>query len=188
MDSRYKRLQASRFLGENLAARDRLKKAYRMMEPFLKPTLPLLDIGSRDGWLLEYLKRKKFKYVQGIEITEEAVKYAQSKDRNVVWGDAHDLSAFGVGQYGAVLMIHSLEHCYDPKKVINQVHKTLQIKGIFYIEVPLEKKAHTDMGHFCNFTDIKDVMNLLGNRFVLLKHKLYTMGKVKHLMCVFRRI
>lgn len=186
---RYFRSQASRFEGESVKARSRLKKAYRLFKPYVSPQQPLLDIGSRDGWFLEYLKRKKFSSVLGVEITEEAVKYAQKHGRNVIWGDAHELSSFGDEEFGTVIMNHSLEHCYDPKRAIEGVYRILKTQGILFIEVPLEKQPNVENAHFCNFASVHDLRDLLGDGFKLLKQQVTPMGKgVKHLSCVFRKI
>lgn len=192
---RYKESQAKRFFGgEVTVARGRLKKAYRMLAPFANPNQPTLDIGTRDGWFVEYLTRKKFKNVQGIELTEDAVKYAQSQGRNVIWGDAHDLSAFGNQEYGNVIMIHSLEHCYNPQKVAADVHRILKPGGLFFIEVPIEQKSNEKMAHFCNFRNVHDVIRTLDkSKFELLKDKTYAPDgkvhkKLRHLMCAFRRV
>ncbi len=189
----YKESQAKRFFGTDVkTARGRLKKAYRFFEPFVRKNRPVLDIGTRDGWLVDYLRRKKFRHVQGIEITEDAVKYARSQGRNVIWGDAHDLSSFGDQEYGTILMIHSLEHCYKPKKVAKSVYRMLEPKGIFFIEVPLESDPNWRMAHYCNFTNIHDVVQLLDKtKFELLKDKIYLPDRkkhhIRHLMCAFRR-
>lgn len=168
--------------------RSRLKKAFRFFKPYISPVEPLLDIGTRDGWMLDYLRRKKFKDLQGIDITEEAVKYAQSQGRNVIWGDAHDLSAFEESEFGTVLMIHSLEHCYDPYKAINNVHRILKPSGVLFVEVPLEEKVNPKVAHFCCFADVRSLSILVGEQdFDLLKHRTYSLGKAKHLMCVFEK-
>lgn len=190
----YKKSQAKRFFGgEVVDARNRIKKAYRFFKPFVRPEEPVLDIGTRDGWLVEYLKRKKFHSVQGIELTEDAVKYAQSQGRNVIWGDVHDLSAFETEGYGSVLMIHSLEHCHDPQKAVEGVHRVLRPGGVFVIEVPLETKVNYEYAHYCKFEGIHDVVQLLDkSRFELLREKTYQPDpkrhpRLKHLMCAFRR-
>lgn len=185
---KYLKAQAGRFSGENKEARRRLKSAYRFLRPYLSRDKPVLDIGTRDGWFVDYLRRKKFQDVQGIEITEDAVKYAQSQNRNVIWGDAQDLSAFEDEYYGTVLMIHSLEHCYDSKSAVEGVHRILQPGGTFFIEVPLEHSPDVTVAHFCNFTSVHEVKELLGDKFQLLKHKVVPMGrKVRHLLCAFRK-
>lgn len=189
----YRDNQAKRFFGgETLMVRGRLKRAYRFFAPFVNKDLPVLDIGTRDGWMLDYLRRKKFKNLQGIEITEEAVQYARSQGRNVIWGDVHDLSSFDGEEYGTVLMIHSLEHCYDPRVAIEGVHRILKPSGIFFIEVPLEGKPNENMAHYCNFTNIHDVVNIVDKiKFRLLKDGIYLPNpkkpSIRHLMCTFRR-
>ena len=185
----YTKAQAARFSGENLAARNRLKSAYRFFEVFVDKNLPLLDIGARDGWMLEYLKRKKFVNTTGVDITVDAVKYAQSQGRNVIWADMHDLSSFDTESFGTILMIHSLEHCYNTQVVVDGLLRILKPSGILYVEVPLETSAAKDVAHFCNFTSIHDVIKVLGPQFKQLKHKVVPLSKkLKNMLCVFRKI
>jgi glycosyltransferase involved in cell wall biosynthesis len=189
----YKDAQAKRFFGgEVLEVRGRLKQAYQLFSQFVDLNLAVLDIGTRDGWLVEYLKRKKYTDVLGLELTEAAVKYAQSRGRNVVVGDAHKVAEmFPPRKFGTVLMIHSLEHCYDPQLVINNVYKILKDQGILFVEVPLESEPKHDVAHFCSFPTIKDLIKLLGeHRFVLLKHKIVEVDphqNINHMLAVFRK-
>jgi len=185
----YLNAQAKRFSGENVAAQNRLKSAYRFFKSFVSKELPLLDIGTRDGWMLTYLYRKKFKSLIGIDITEVAVKYAQNQGRNVIWGDMHNLTSFGDEDFGTVLMTHSLEHCYDTKIVVDGVYRILKKDGIVYVEVPLESRAKRDVAHFCNFQSIHDVIKVLGPKFKLLKHKVVPIRRrLRNLLCVFRKV
>jgi len=188
-EKEYLDAQAKRFSGENVEARNRLKSAFRFFEKFVKPELPLLDIGTRDGWMLDYLIRKRFINIMGIDITVDAVKYAQSQNRNVIWGDMHNLAAFNDGEFGTILMTHSLEHCYDAKVVASGLYRVLQPGGILYVEVPLESRAAKDVAHYCNFESIHDVVKILGSGFKLKKHKVVQVSrKLKNLLCVFERI
>lgn len=52
--------------------------------------MEVLDIGTKDGQFPEYLK-DKVKNVIGLEISEKYVKYAQSKNRPVIYGDVSSL-------------------------------------------------------------------------------------------------
>jgi len=181
--------QAKRFSGENVEARNRLKSAYRFFEPFVDKQQSLLDIGTRDGWMLDYLRRKKITNTMGIDITEDAVKYAQSQGRNVIWGDMHNLSAFSEAEFGTLIMIHSLEHCYNPQVVVNGLSRILKLGGILYVEVPLENKPAKEVAHYYNFSSVHDVVKVLGSHFKLLKHKVVPVSKkLKNLLCVFQRI
>ena len=184
-----RQIHAARFAKENAAVRDRLIESYRFFKPFVDKDLPLLDIGARDGWMLEYLKRKKFMNTTGVDITVDAVKYAQSQGRNVIWADMHDLSSFDTESFGTILMIHSLEHCYNTQVVVDGLLRILKPGGILYVEVPLETHAAKDVAHFCNFTSIHDVLKTLGPQFKLLKHKVVPLSKkLKNMLCVFRKI
>lgn len=189
----YKDAQAKRFFGgEVLEVRDRLKYAYKLFSRFIDPNLAILDIGTRDGWLVEYLQRKKCPDVLGLELTEAAVKYAQSQGRNVIVGDAHKVAEmFPPRKFGTVLMIHSLEHCYNPKKVVNDVHHILKDNGIFFIEVPVESEPKQGVAHFCNFPTIRDLVKMLDERrFTLLKHNIVQVNpnkNIHHMLAVFKK-
>jgi ubiquinone/menaquinone biosynthesis C-methylase UbiE len=189
----YKQSQAGRFFGgEVKEVQGRLKHAYKFFGPYTDKTLSVLDIGARDGWMVEYLKRKHYYEVIGLEITEAAQQYARSRGRRVILGDAHDLSIFPDNKFGTVLITHCLEHCHTPQKVVDEVCRVFQKGGIFYVEVPLETEAARDMAHFCNFLSIEDVAKLLGPRFELLQHRIVLGDKtnpdIKHLQSIFRKM
>jgi 2-polyprenyl-3-methyl-5-hydroxy-6-metoxy-1,4-benzoquinol methylase len=186
----YEEAQAKRFFGHDMEeTKERLRQALTFFKPLLEENGSILDIGTRDGWFVEYLhNEKRYPCVLGIEITKEAVEYANRQGRKVIQGDAHNLSCLCLCKYSIVTMIHSLEHCYDPKKVIEEIWKVLSPEGMFFIEVPLESKAKIGMAHFCNFTNIGDIQNLLGEYFSLIKYEIYSArNNQKHLMCLFRR-
>lgn len=186
---KYERAQAKRFSGENKAARNRLKQAYRFIKPIVKSDRPLLDVGCRDGWFIEYLGKKHFTDCVGMELTEKAVQHAQQRGRNVIQGDAHtDLNQFEDQQFNTILMIHSLEHCHSPKTVVEEVYRILQQGGVLYIEVPLEDSPTLEVAHYCSFQSIHDVIDLVGDNFELLKQKSIKMAPdIVHLMCAFRK-
>ncbi len=47
-----------------------------------------------------------------------------------------------------VLLISTLEHIYDPKTAINEIHRVLQIGGKVYIQVPFIFFHHDKMDYF----------------------------------------
>lgn len=167
--NQYKQIQGRRFEGEAIQAHKRQKQSYKFFRQFVTPDMSVLDIGTRDGWMTEYLQNKGHKQVLGIELVDAAVKHARERGRNVISGDAHDLSSLKVGQFDAVLMIHSFEHCHNPTKVVEEVRRVMCPNGLFYIEVPVEAEANRDMAHFCCFTTIEDVTKLVGSRFEFIK-------------------
>lgn len=185
----YKKVQASRFSGSDITiVQKRLKTAYKFFKPIVKPQHPVLDLGTRDGWFVEYLTKKGFKDIQGVELNKEAVKWAQSQGRNVIAGDMHDLSMFPPNHYHTILSIHSLEHCYDVPKVVDGFHRLLVPGGVLYIEVPREQKANRKMAHFTPFSSPEIIVEQLGDRFETLKQRVDHIDKnIYHILSAHRK-
>lgn len=190
-DSEYVQGQAKRFKEFNPAdplLLRRLRFAWRFFSEYIDKTKPVLDLGARDGWFVEYLsKRKKLKRVMGIELVPEAVVRAQENGRNVIQGDAHDLSQFSNESFGTILMIHSLEHCHSPSKVAKEIRRLLQNDGIVYIEVPVEKVPDKDVAHFVSFSCLEDLTKIFSG-FEVVRHRVVKFVRgVRHIQCVFKK-
>ena len=191
-----RQIHAARFAKENAAVRDRLIESYRFFKPFVDKDLPLLDIGARDGWMLDYLKRKRFTNIMGIDVYVEAIKHAQWQGLNVVRADMHDLSLFEKEKFGTILMIHTFELCHDAKVVMDGIIRILKPNGILYVEMPIEGHNIKDVDlfrnfavHSYNFTSIHEIQDAVGTQFELLKHKLtFLRKKRKNLLCAFKKI
>lgn len=94
----------------------------------------ILDVGCGSGKFLEILNKKGWETF-GVDISPVAVKNAKEKGLNVFEGELHDMS-FSQEYFDVVIMRHSLEHMYDPKKEIEAAYKILRYNGILTIEVP----------------------------------------------------
>ena len=74
----------------------------------------------------------------------------------VTFADAHDLSAFKAGQFGAVLASHVLEHLDDPRRALAEWHRvTANDPGALFIVTPSWWAPHTLLhpGHLWYFPD-----------------------------------
>lgn len=114
----------------------RYERASTAIIPVCEKIAPLLDVGCRDGRCLLHFMDRGFVDVQGVDISMEGLRIAKENKLKVSFMDAHDLSDFPDAQFGVVLMLHSLEHCYAPGKVVQEVWRILKSPGFFYIEVP----------------------------------------------------
>lgn len=89
----------------------------------------LLDIGCNSG---EFLKRlvtgKKNIRAKGIDISENAVKIAQSKGLDVVLGDSEALP-FEDGTFDYVVLMEVLVHVHDPRKMLSEIRRVLKADG-----------------------------------------------------------
>ncbi len=114
--------------------------------------LKLLDIGSRDGWILDKLVSCGFtkENLVGLEISPWAAKNARAHGRNVLTGDAHDLSRFPDAGFDVVVAIHSLEHTHAPEKVLEGIKRVLKPGGLLMAVAPIEVVGAGIRGDHCH--------------------------------------
>jgi len=147
----------------------RHNNAFIFMKPYIKSYKeePILDIGCRDGHILEILKENGFTNLHGLDVVK---KYLIDKDVNYYNCDAAQMDKiFDEESFSAVIISHVLEHMVDPDIVINQIHRILKPDGMLYIEIPLESKIRPDQGHFTFFKKPKHLYTLLENKFEILE-------------------
>lgn len=98
----------------------------------------ILDIGCRDAAYFDVLKEKNIN-CYGIDISEKSVNYALSKNRNVILGDASELSLYFQNiKFDLILSNHSFEHFLYPKKILEECYSILSNNGFFVIKIPNE--------------------------------------------------
>ena len=81
-----------------------------------------------------------FYNAKGVEVFKDYIKYAQSKGRNVEFGDIHDLP-YKDSTFDIVYCRHTLEHTLNPQKAMEELYRIVQSKGVLYVSVPLEMQA-----------------------------------------------
>lgn len=69
-----------------------------------------------------------------------------------VQGDATRLP-FGSAAFDAVICAELLEHVYDPRRVVQEIHLVLKPNGRILITVPFLVQIHGDPGDFARYTD-----------------------------------
>lgn len=96
-----------------------------------KYTDAILDIGTGNGSLLTRLFRIGYTNLTGIDPF-----IAESKDYGAV--KILKKNVFEVTeQYDLVMMHHSLEHMFEPKKVLKQLHSIIKTGGKLLIRIPV---------------------------------------------------
>ncbi len=120
----------------------RVEKAQRMvktLEDYLGgdnlSKLTLLDIGSSTG-IIAHTLASHFRKVIGIDIDEEAVKYAkrtfQQDNLIFVRGDSMKLN-FSDNTFDVVICAQIYEHVPDPQKLFQEIYRILKPKGVCYL-------------------------------------------------------
>lgn len=96
--------------------------------------LSLLDIGCSTGYMTK-LYSSYFKEVTGIDIDQNAVKYAQenNSDESVKFqiGNAMDVD-FPSNSFDVITCSHIYEHVPDAKRLLSEIYRVLKPKGFCY--------------------------------------------------------
>ena len=99
----------------------------------------ILDVGCRQGHILNTLFNYKYKNLYGFDIGDKAVELwsrLRFRDNLKKW-DAHDPFPFK-GPFDLITCSHVLEHCHTPEKVIENIMAVLKPGGYIHAIVPIE--------------------------------------------------
>jgi len=96
----------------------RHKTAFELIDKGL-----VLDLGCGDGLFLKMLKNKGIKGI-GIEVSEVAIEKARAKELDIKKFDfTINKLPFPDNFFETVVLLDVLEHLYQPKKVLKEVHR-----------------------------------------------------------------
>jgi 2-polyprenyl-3-methyl-5-hydroxy-6-metoxy-1,4-benzoquinol methylase len=124
---------------------------------------PILDIGCRDGHILEILEENGFTNLNGLDVVK---KYIKNPKVNYYNCDAARMDRIFMDKiFKVVILSHVLEHVIDPEIVINQIHRILKDDGILFIEIPLETKVKPEVGHFSFFKKPPHLYRIMEDKF-----------------------
>lgn len=146
----------------------------RLAGQLISYDISILDAGARDGWTVQFLNDLGYKNVTGAELLEEYVEYCKALKRNVVQGDLHALP-FDKDAFEFCYSRHTLEHCLDPIKVINEMFRVTKKEGYLYFSFPMERKT---LGkHTIAIPDIETINEILQK--INYKYEPIYIGKAK---------
>lgn len=89
----------------------------------------LLCIGPRDNFEIHSFQRKGFSGVCGIDL------FSQGPD--VIIMDMHRMT-FPDDSFDVVYASHSLEHSYDPNRVVGEIVRVAKDRAVLAVEVPIK--------------------------------------------------
>jgi len=121
---------------------------------------PLLEVGSCEGYLFDHLKDEGFKDIYGIDISPDAIKKLNQRGYK---GEVLDIHKSDIREkYSSIISSHSLEHCHDPKKALDNIHKALKKNGRLLVLVPCQKKKSSvpdKFGHWYHFESFEELLS-----------------------------
>lgn len=111
----------------------------------------ILDCACGDGTGLQCFESLGFKNVVGVELCREKARLARRSKFKVFQKDMHKLlSIFRPSTFDIIFSSHTLEHAFDPDRVVRNFHELLRFLGSIFIVLPYpdevkdkhRKKAH----------------------------------------------
>lgn len=116
-------------------------------------SLKILDAGCGGGATLQSLRR--YGRARGMELSEEAVRYARERGREVVEGSIENMP-FAAGEFDLALALDVVEHVPEDLRALEELCRTLRPGGSLLVTVPaLEMlwSAHdVANGHYRRYT------------------------------------
>lgn len=95
----------------------------------------VLDCACGGGAEIDQLKRMGFKYAVGVELHPKFIRTAQTVADGVLRGDMHSL-CFKDSSFDIVSSFHTIEHAYDPAKLIQEFWRVLKPEGQLFVILP----------------------------------------------------
>ena len=132
-----------RGIKENLFQRFWHYRRFRNLDKLIEPTEgKILDVGCADGTATKFiLEQSKADLVVGVDVLQSSVDYAKkrfkSKKLKFLTAEAENLP-FENNQFEAVFCLDSIEHFFEPEKVVQEIRRVLKKNGYLVILV------HTD--------------------------------------------
>lgn len=140
----------------------RIKNGFDFLYEYIEnkgKKIKILDIGCRNGNLLNLFLKKGFYNLYGVDISQKALDVVDKRIKTFL-SDAHKLP-FDDDIFNVVILTHTLEHCEHPEIVIKEIYRVMVNKGVLFIEVPLETKENFNTGHFTHFEEAQDLFKIL---------------------------
>lgn len=137
----------------------------KVLTPFLKPNIRMLDAGCGAGGNMEFMG--KYGTVFGIDISKEMVEYCRTVGLKVSHGSVCNIP-FEDGDFDVVLCLDVLEHIADEQVVVKELKRVVKPGGILIFSVPaftwLWGKHDVQNNHFrrYNFNQLESLLKKSG--------------------------
>jgi len=120
-----------------------------------------IDLGTRDGFGIEEMRRLGVREAVGVEIVPETAEEASRRLGGAVRsGDMRQLSEPD-GRWDLVTCIHTLEHVPDPERALAEMVRITKPGGWLLVVVPREETPIQKHAHNCAFPTIERLRDFL---------------------------
>jgi len=125
----------------------------------------MLDVGCGTGAVMEFLKSRG--EIEGVDMSEEALKYCRAKGLNVRQGFADKID-YADETFDVVFALDVLEHLENDGAAVKEIHRILKTGGLFIATVPAHKflwSYHDESLHHKRRYAKKEFEDLLSKQF-----------------------
>lgn len=140
-----------------------------LLAKYVNKNDPILDVGIREGWFLEFLRNMGYTNLFGIDIYSKSVKLARLRGLKA---EVLDIQQDKLDKkFKAVVMSHVFEHVQRPLVALKNVNDMLVKGGIVLVEVPREshKKQGVNASHFMRFHSMEYLKKFFNERWKIEK-------------------
>lgn len=126
----------------------------------------ILDVGCGTGAIIKKLNEAGYK-AQGVDVSEEALKYCRQKGLQVIQGGA-DRLPFADNYFDAVISLDMLEHLKDDRKAVEEISRVIKPGGYLIITVPAHQflwSSHDEFLHHERRYNKKEILALFDQNF-----------------------
>lgn len=116
--------------GEENNVRHTMWLYYNLAKPYLPDRNRMLDVGCDMGFMLEAAKSDGFRHAVGLEPVPEARRVAQQIPGAEISDKFFEDTDFPQGHFDLVVMIHVLDHLFDPREVLQRAYENLRPGGV----------------------------------------------------------
>jgi len=146
------------------------------------PGKKVLDIASGSGYGTEFLRVHNTEEVVGVDISKEAVDYAQNRYPLCKFIAEDAINYVNTDYFDVITSFETIEHVKEPQKLVDNIYKSLKIGGYFLASAPVFK--HKNPYHLTEFT-AESFHAMVGSKF---KIEQEVMQECKSLILICKKI
>lgn len=175
---------------------DRTQKMYKELSSILSYNIKLrvLDIGSGDGTLINFLQSKFPQHIYyGCDISKEAIKTNEKEKPSIYWKrvDFNKPVPFDKNFFDIIIAGEIIEHLYNTDNFFKEVHSILKKNGVLLLTTPNLASWMNRLFLLFGFqpfdTEVSDESHIFGKEFIYHLTGKEVSQSVGHLRCFTKK-
>jgi len=148
----------------------------------------ILDVGSADGFgAFLMTANKKIKNITCIEVQDKALQLSRDKLKGIdnikIFKAMAESMGFIDSNFDSVFCGQTLEHVFDDKKAIKEIHRV--VKDIVVFSVPI--KGGISLQHVREYKSEEEFKMLLSNYFTFIEQKYFKEKNINRIVLTCKK-